>query len=219
MSNRVAPSPGGSSRRSSASGSATAAAAALADVDTPGGVGTAVPLRTTANGARDVGSDDHDRTRSPARFSADGASPSAQDGLIAAVTAGGFGNGGSGRLVHDGDVEGGDPAGGKMALVAAYADGGEDDGERPQPLYVDVTWGELAKEFSLLGYIAFGGPAAHIGLFSKVRPRRRRGVAQGVSRRGTHRLWGTGLEPCSLNGVATGVPLARFAGLKPISVH
>ena len=31
-----------------------------------------------------------------------------------------------------------------------------------------VTYWDIAKEFSLLGYIGFGGPAAHIGLFQKV---------------------------------------------------
>ena len=35
--------------------------------------------------------------------------------------------------------------------------------------YVEVTYLDIAKEFSILGYIAFGGPAAHIGLFQKVR--------------------------------------------------
>ena len=39
---------------------------------------------------------------------------------------------------------------------------------KPEP-YVEVTYLDIAKEFSILGYIAFGGPAAHIGLFQKVR--------------------------------------------------
>lgn len=33
--------------------------------------------------------------------------------------------------------------------------------------YADVTYKDIAKQFSLLGWIAFGGPAAHIGLFEK----------------------------------------------------
>ena len=45
--------------------------------------------------------------------------------------------------------------------------GDEEDAPKPQP-YVDVTYWDIAKEFSLLGYIGFGGPAAHIGLFQKV---------------------------------------------------
>eukprot|EP00798_Chlamydomonas_sp_ICE-L_P024333 gene24333-9949_t len=33
--------------------------------------------------------------------------------------------------------------------------------------YAEVSWSELVKQFSILGWIAFGGPAAHIGLFQK----------------------------------------------------
>lgn len=40
--------------------------------------------------------------------------------------------------------------------------------EEPGPVqYVDVTYWDITKEFSLLGWIAFGGPAAHIGLFQR----------------------------------------------------
>jgi len=40
--------------------------------------------------------------------------------------------------------------------------------EEPEtPKYADVTYWDIAKEFSILGYIGFGGPAAHIGLFQK----------------------------------------------------
>ncbi len=35
--------------------------------------------------------------------------------------------------------------------------------------YVSASYGDIAKEFVLLGWTAFGGPAAHIGLFQKVR--------------------------------------------------
>lgn len=43
---------------------------------------------------------------------------------------------------------------------------GADEPQKPEP-YVDVSYWDIAKEFSLLGYIAFGGPAAHIGIFQK----------------------------------------------------
>ncbi len=33
----------------------------------------------------------------------------------------------------------------------------------------EVDFGDIAKEFSLMGWIGFGGPAAHIGLFQRVR--------------------------------------------------
>lgn len=33
----------------------------------------------------------------------------------------------------------------------------------------DVSYNDIAKEFSLLGWTAFGGPSAHIGLFERVR--------------------------------------------------
>lgn len=36
------------------------------------------------------------------------------------------------------------------------------------PLPVDVSYSDIAKQFSLLGWTAFGGPSAHIGLFEKV---------------------------------------------------
>jgi hypothetical protein len=34
--------------------------------------------------------------------------------------------------------------------------------------YADVTYGDIAKQFSILGWTAFGGPAAHIGMFERV---------------------------------------------------
>lgn len=36
-------------------------------------------------------------------------------------------------------------------------------------LYVDVTYGDIFRQFTILGWTAFGGPAAHIGLFQRVR--------------------------------------------------
>lgn len=35
--------------------------------------------------------------------------------------------------------------------------------------HLDVTYGDIAREFFLLGWIGFGGPQAHIGLFQRVR--------------------------------------------------
>ncbi len=49
----------------------------------------------------------------------------------------------------------------------ADADDGKVSPDEPEK-YVDVTWPMLIKEFSILGWIGFGGPAAHIGLFQKV---------------------------------------------------
>ena len=42
------------------------------------------------------------------------------------------------------------------------------DAESPQ-VDVAVTHGGIFREWVLLGWTAFGGPAAHIGIFRKVR--------------------------------------------------
>lgn len=56
-----------------------------------------------------------------------------------------------------------------LDVEAAILPAGEDaDGCEKPPVYVDVTYMDIAREFSILGYIGFGGPAAHIGLFQKV---------------------------------------------------
>jgi chromate transporter len=34
--------------------------------------------------------------------------------------------------------------------------------------FKDVTWMDIVKQFSILGWTAFGGPAAHIGLMQRV---------------------------------------------------
>jgi hypothetical protein len=34
--------------------------------------------------------------------------------------------------------------------------------------YADVSYADIAKQFSILGWTAFGGPAAHIGMFQRV---------------------------------------------------
>ena len=49
---------------------------------------------------------------------------------------------------------------------AVAADGAAvEEAERP---YADVTYMDILKQFSLLGWTAFGGPSAHIGLFERV---------------------------------------------------
>lgn len=40
--------------------------------------------------------------------------------------------------------------------------------------YADVTYADIFKQFSILGWTAFGGPAAHIGLFQRVSCRSRK---------------------------------------------
>jgi chromate transporter len=46
--------------------------------------------------------------------------------------------------------------------------------------YRDISYKEIAKEYSLLGWTAFGGPAAHIGLFEHRLVQRRRWVGPSV---------------------------------------
>lgn len=46
-----------------------------------------------------------------------------------------------------------------------------DQGDAPaEPVIVQITYMDIFKEFSLMGWTAFGGPSAHIGLFQRVRP-------------------------------------------------
>lgn len=73
---------------------------------------------------------------------------------------------------HPADVEAAiSPAG-----VDKAGDGGKDVSKDQLQLaeqeeqYEDVTYGDIAKQFFILGWTAFGGPAAHIGLFQRVRP-------------------------------------------------
>lgn len=37
-----------------------------------------------------------------------------------------------------------------------------------EEVYATITYGDIFKQFSILGWTAFGGPAAHIGLFQRV---------------------------------------------------
>lgn len=47
------------------------------------------------------------------------------------------------------------------------ADAGGQELQQPEQ-YTDVTYADIFKQFSILGWTAFGGPAAHIGLFQRV---------------------------------------------------
>lgn len=72
---------------------------------------------------------------------------------------------------HPADVEAAiSPAGGDKAT-----DAGQDVSKEQLQLaeqgdqYADVAYADIAKQFFILGWTAFGGPAAHIGLFQRVR--------------------------------------------------
>eukprot|EP00879_Flechtneria_rotunda_P029774 GHRR01032222.1.p1 GENE.GHRR01032222.1~~GHRR01032222.1.p1 ORF type:complete len:108 (+),score=36.75 GHRR01032222.1:152-475(+) len=79
---------------------------------------------------------------------------------VAAVAAiAGSSSGDHSREVSE-DVE----AGNNPQQVAKDAEHEEEQEEQ----YVNVTYADIAKQFSLLGWTAFGGPAAHIGLFQRV---------------------------------------------------
>lgn len=72
---------------------------------------------------------------------------------------------------HPADVEaaisssGDPPATSKDVDIDAPLPAADDDEEQ----YATVTYGDIFKQFSILGWTAFGGPAAHIGLFQRVR--------------------------------------------------
>jgi hypothetical protein len=56
------------------------------------------------------------------------------------------------------------------ALVPAGQQQQEGGGEEQQEeQYAEVTYADIFKQFSILGWTGFGGPAAHIGLFQRVR--------------------------------------------------
>lgn len=65
-------------------------------------------------------------------------------------------------------VDGADGIGNKDVVAGGGPSAGEEAAEPvPNTPYLEVTYLDITKEFSLLGWIAFGGPAAHIGLFQK----------------------------------------------------
>lgn len=45
---------------------------------------------------------------------------------------------------------------------------GKDTTEQQEEVYAEVSYLDIFKQFSLLGWTAFGGPAAHIGMFQRV---------------------------------------------------
>ena len=55
-----------------------------------------------------------------------------------------------------------------------------------------ASWAELFRSFTLMGWTAFGGPAAHLGLFEKEFCERRKARAWGAVRAlaGAARGWG-----------------------------
>jgi hypothetical protein len=104
-----------------------------------------------------------------------------------AITASGLvhrGPGPAGRSNEDAavafDVETPPPGGDAAANGGAAAKGGKDADALPPPpapggsapgpsgVVEHVSYAEIAKQFSLLGWTAFGGPAAHIGIMQKV---------------------------------------------------
>eukprot|EP00798_Chlamydomonas_sp_ICE-L_P000909 gene910-5229_t len=57
----------------------------------------------------------------------------------------------------------------KPLLNPSGEDSEEDDVEASgeEVHYAEVSWSDLIKQFSILGWVAFGGPAAHVGLYQK----------------------------------------------------
>eukprot|EP00882_Tetradesmus_deserticola_P027131 GHRQ01029998.1.p1 GENE.GHRQ01029998.1~~GHRQ01029998.1.p1 ORF type:complete len:187 (+),score=69.32 GHRQ01029998.1:572-1132(+) len=60
------------------------------------------------------------------------------------------------------------------AAISSNRDGGKDAGPEAQAAeqqlaqqYADVSYADIAKQFSILGWTGFGGPAAHIGMFQR----------------------------------------------------
>lgn len=61
------------------------------------------------------------------------------------------------------------------AAISSSPGDGKDTGAAAQAAdqqqveqYADVSYADIAKQFSILGWTAFGGPAAHIGMFQRV---------------------------------------------------
>lgn len=51
---------------------------------------------------------------------------------------------------------------------SATSDAAHAEQQQQQQSFADVSYCDIVKQFSLLGWTAFGGPAAHIGLFQRV---------------------------------------------------
>jgi hypothetical protein len=54
-------------------------------------------------------------------------------------------------------------------LVPDTSNGRDVEGQQSGSDFVDVSFGDIARNFVLMGWTAFGGPQAHIGLFETVR--------------------------------------------------
>lgn len=67
------------------------------------------------------------------------------------------------------DVEAAAGSGGGKDAAAADEAAGAAAADKEDEQYANVTYLDITKQFSLLGWTAFGGPAAHIGLFQRVR--------------------------------------------------
>lgn len=59
----------------------------------------------------------------------------------------------------------------EAAVGPASPEHAKDAEEGEEEHYAEVTYLDIVKQFSLLGWTAFGGPAAHIGLFQRVSSR------------------------------------------------
>jgi chromate transporter len=103
--------------------------------------------------------------------------PSAAGGGGAATTNGNGVEGGGG-----GGGGGNDDGGG--AKAAATADSSDQQKEQQaaedSAPFRDISYAEIAKEYSILGWTAFGGPAAHIGLFERRLVQKRRWVSSPI---------------------------------------
>jgi len=117
------------------------------------------------------------RHRNVASTNADIEAPAGGGAAAAAATTtngvGGGGGGGGGG--GNGAAAPAAPDGAKV--VAAPDAGKEDDGITP---FRDISYAEIAKQYAILGWAAFGGPAAHIGLFERRLVQKRRWVSASI---------------------------------------
>jgi chromate transporter len=143
------------------------AAAAAPAAGAAGGVATT----TTATATAAAPPSSELRQRVAPAPDVEAAAPAAADGSADKVAAA------SGAAAPNGSGNGNGDGNGNAAAAAAAQDGGA---ASAQPPYRDVSYAEIAKEYSLLGWTAFGGPAAHIGLFERRLVTRRRWVSPNV---------------------------------------
>jgi chromate transporter len=137
-------------RKADSSTPAAAAPAAEGDASRVGG-----QVAAQSSGGSELRQRVHPDVEAPS--TADGSS--SRDGVTAAVTTTNDGNNGNGNADKD---------------AAEATTTTTNNNETP---YRDISYAEIAKEYSLLGWTAFGGPAAHIGLFERRLVNRRRWVS------------------------------------------